>query len=90
MADPFYHGEMPPVIRRTAADHYQLEGQSGVVIAEFNDPMMSHPDGWWSELVEAMRTNYSDPVDAIHDITLLSAIGETEQDGDGWTYIDDR
>lgn len=64
---------MPPIIRRDANDHYQLEGQSGVVIAEYNQQSLSHPGGWWSDIVNAMKSNYSDPVDAIHDLTLLSA-----------------
>jgi hypothetical protein len=87
---PYKNPEMPPVIRRTDDGHYQLEGQSGAVVSEFEQTVMDHPTDWWSELVDAMRQNYSDPVDAIHDITLLSTIGRTVEDGDGWTYIDDR
>lgn len=83
MTEPYIHEEMPPVVRRDAHDHYQLEGQSGVVVAEFHQVKMSHPDGWWSALVDAMRANYSDPVDAIHDLTLLSIRRD-------WGYVDQR
>jgi len=79
----YTHPEMPPVIRRTDHGHYQLEGQSGVVVAEFDQVKMTHPAGWWSELVDAMISEHADPLDAIHDLTLLSASKD-------WTYIDER
>lgn len=82
MTAPYIHSEMPPVIRRDAHDHYQLEGQSGVIVAEYNGSEMSHPGGWWSDLVNAMEANYDTPTDAIHDLTLLTV----RQD---WTYIDE-
>lgn len=83
MTAPYTHPEMPPTIRRTAQDHYQLEGESGVVVSEFEQERMSHPGGWWSELVTAMQANYDSPADAIHDLTLLTV----RQD---WKYVDDR
>lgn len=82
MVDPYVHTEMPPVIRRTASDQYQLEGQSGVVVSEFSQSEMSHPGGWWSELVDAMQANYDTPADAIHDLTLLTARND-------WEYVDE-
>jgi len=82
MTQPYINSEMPPVIRRNQHEHYQLEGQSGVVVAEFNQAQMSHPGGWWSELVNAMESNYNDPINAVHDITLLSV-------REDWTYIDE-
>ena len=82
MTAPYIHAEMPPVIRRDADDHYQLEGQSGVVVVEFNQVAMSHPGGWWSDLVTAMQANYDTPADAIHDLTLLSVRRD-------WEYIDE-
>lgn len=90
MVAPYIHDEMPPIIRRTAVDHYQLEGQSGVVVAEFDRSEMEHPGGWWSELFDAMKANYATTEDALHDVTLLGQYGQTELDGNGWSYIDDR
>jgi len=84
---PYHHTEMPPVIRQTADSHYQLERQSGVVVAEFDQAEMKHPAGWWSELVAEMRANYSDPYDMAHDLTLLMVEGKGPN---GWEYIDDR
>jgi hypothetical protein len=81
MTAPYIHSEMPPVIRRIGSDQYQLEGQSGVVVDEFNQTEVSHPAGWWSELVNAMKKNYDTPEDAIHDLTLLTVRRD-------WTYID--
>lgn len=79
----YNHNEMPPIIRRTEQQHYQLEGQSGIVIEEYNRPNMSHPSDWWSDLIEAMQYDYSNFEAAIHDLTLLSV----RQD---WTFVDDR
>jgi hypothetical protein len=83
MTAPYEHSEMPPVIRRTADDHYQLEGQSGSVVAEFNQTSMNHPGGWWSEMVTAMESGYVDLSNAIHDLTLLTVRRD-------WEYVDDR
>lgn len=83
MVAPYNHAEMPPVLRRTAADRYVLEGQSGVEVASFDQAEMEIPGGFWSELVDAMASNYATPTDAIHDLTLLSV----RQD---WVYVDDR
>jgi len=83
MTAPYIHAEMPPTIRRTADDHYQLEGDSGAVVNEFNQTKMEHPGGWWSPLVDAMQTNYDTPADAIHDLTLLTVRRD-------WTIVDDR
>ena len=79
----YVHDEMPPTIRRTADDHYQLEGQSGVTIAEYDTDTMSHPGDWWGDMIAAMRTSYSDPVDAIHDLSLLTI-------REDWEFHDDR
>lgn len=83
MTAPYIHSEMPPTIRRTADDHWQLESDSGTVLAEYNQTGIAHPGGWWSELVEAMRANYDDPVDAIHDLTLLTVRRD-------WETVDSR
>jgi hypothetical protein len=69
----YKHSGMPPVIRRTKESHYQLETSDGTVISEYNYSEMNHPGDWWSDLVEAMKTNYSDPLNLMHDLTLLSA-----------------
>lgn len=33
---------------------------------------MSHPSGWWGDMIRAMGSDYDDPVDAIHDLSLLT------------------
>lgn len=83
MTDPYIHAEMPPVIHRTADDHYRLEGQSGVLIAEYDQTEMRHPSGWWSEMITAMRGQYADAYDMAHDLTLLTLRGD-------WELSDDR
>jgi hypothetical protein len=78
----YKHDEMPPVIRRTATDHYQLEGQSGVVIAEYNEVGLDHPNDWWADMIDAMRSAYTDPFNIVHDLTLLTVTGD-------YQYIDE-
>lgn len=79
----YVHSGMPPVIRRTADGHYQLESQGGTIIAEYNRPAMEHPGDWWSDMIDAMKSAHSSEIDAIHDLTLLTV----KQD---WEYVDDR
>lgn len=79
----YLHPGMPPVINRTSDPQYQLETQDGTVIAEYSQNDMSHPGDWWGDMIQAMRTNYTDPVDAIHDLSLLTI-------REDWEFIDDR
>jgi hypothetical protein len=60
-----------------------MEGQSGVIVAEYDQSALEHPGGWWSDLVNAMESNYDTPADAIHDLTLLTVRRD-------WTFVDDR
>jgi len=82
MTAPYIHAEMPPVIRRDTHDHYQLEWQSGVIVAEFDQTKMEHPGDWWSALVNAIHADYDSAADAVHDLTLLTV----RQD---WLFIDE-
>jgi len=80
---PYKNSRMPPVVRRTADDHYQIEAQDGTVVAECNRQRMTHPNGWWTDVFDAMRSAYTDSGDLAHDLALLA----TSED---WEYIDDR
>ena len=79
----YIHDEFPPVVRRTATDHFQLEGQSGVVVAEYNQENFALPGSFWSDLIDAMAGEYDNLEDGLHDLTLLMI-------HESWEYVDDR
>lgn len=78
----YKNNSLPPIVRRTAIDHYQLEDQSGTILAEYTTKGMDHPGGWWGDFLGGVRAEYASIDDYIHDVTLLMM----QQD---WVYEDE-